>query len=220
MATRTYEIKGKYTDGTDYTAGTFTVSDGTNGTNGTNGKNAITYLLTIETEQPVQGAQKTLLLENFSSQELEFNDTFFSVCKYDTDKSYIGIWAVQSVVESNVTCVLISFIITTGATGQKGADGTNGTNGKDGADGVGFYYTTDASTGTSGISTLLSQIMPSGIKVDDFLVNANGKVCQVTEISGTNVSAQYRTSIKGATGATGAPGATGKGIVSVQVVEV
>lgn len=220
MATRTYEIKGKYTDGTDYTAGTFIVSDGTNGTNGTNGKSAITYLLTIETEQPFQGAKKTLPLVNFSSQELEFNDTFFSICKYDTDKSYIGIWDVQSVIESNVTCVLISFIITTGATGQKGADGTNGTNGKDGADGVGFYYTTDASTGTSGISTLLSNIMPSGIKVDDFLVNANGKVCQVTEISGTNVSAQYRTSIKGATGATGSPGATGKGIASVQVVEV
>ena len=128
MATRTYEIKGKYTDGTDYTAGTFTVSDGTNG--------------------------------------------------------------------------------------------TNGTNGKDGADGVGFYYTTDATTGTSGIYTLLSQIMPSGIKVDDFLVNANGIVCQVTEISGTNVFAQYLTSIKGATGATGSPGATGKGIASVQVVEV
>lgn len=214
MATRTYEIKGKYTDDTDYTAGTFTVSDGTNG------KSAITYLLTIETEQPIQGAQKTLPLGNFSSQELEFNDTFFSICQYDTDKSYIGIWGVQSVVESNVTCVLFSFIITTGATGQKGADGINGTNGKDGADGVGFYYTTDASTGTSGISTLLSNIMPSGIKVDDFLVNANGKVCQVTEISGTNVSAQYRTSIKGATGATGSPGATGKGIASVQVVEV
>lgn len=214
MATRTYEIKGKYTDDTDYTAGTFTVSDGTNG------KSAITYLLTIETEQPAQGAQKTLPLGNFSSQELEFNDTFFSICQYDTDKSYIGIWGVQSVVESNVTCVLFSFIITTGATGQKGADGINGTNGKDGADGVGFYYTTDASTGTSGISTLLSNIMPSGIKVDDFLVNANGKVCQVTEISGTNVSAQYRTSIKGATGATGSPGATGKGIASVQVVEV
>lgn len=220
MATRTYEIKGKYTDGADYTAGTFTVSDGTNGTNGKNGKSAITYLLTIETEQPFQGVQKTLLLENFSSQKLEFNDTFFSVCKYDTDKSYIGIWVVLSIEKSNVDCVLFSFIITTGATGQKGADGTNGTNGKDGADGVGFYYTTDASTGTSGISTLLSQIMPSGIKVDDFLVNANGKVCQVTEISGTNVSAQYRTSIKGATGATGSPGATGKGIASVQVVEV
>lgn len=217
MATRTYEIKGKYTDGTDYTAGTFTVSDGTNGTNGTNGKSAITYLLTIETEQPVQGAKKTLLLENFSSQELEFNDTFFSVCKYDTDKSYIGIWAVQSIVESNVTCVLISFIITTGATGQKGADGTNGTNGKDG---VGFYYTTDTTTGTTPISTLLSNIMPSGIKVDDFLVNANGKVCQVTSIQGNTVSTGYRTSIKGATGATGSPGATGKGIASVQVVEV
>ena len=170
MATRTYEIKGKYTDGTDYTAGTFTVSDGTNGTNGTNGKDAITYLLTIETEQPVQGAQKTLPLGNFSSQELEFNDTFFSICQYDTDKSYIGIWGVQSVVESNVTCVLFSFIITTGATGQKGADGTNGKNGKDG---VGFYYTTDTTTGTTPISTLLSNIMPSGIKVNDFLVNAN-----------------------------------------------
>ena len=217
MATRTYEIKGKYTDGTDYTAGTFTVSDGTNGTNGTNGKSAITYLLTIETEQPVQGAQKTLPLGNFSSQELEFNDTFFSICQYDTDKSYIGIWGVQSVVESNVTCVLFSFIITTGATGQKGADGTNGTNGKDG---VGFYYTTDTTTGTTPISTLLSNIMPSGIKVDDFLVNANGKVCQVTSIQGNTVSTGYRTSIKGATGAAGSPGATGKGIASVQVVEV
>lgn len=220
MATRTYEIKGKYTDGTDYTAGTFTVSDGTNGTNGTNGKSAITYLLTIETEQPVQGAQKTLLLENFSSQELEFNDTFFSVCKYDTDKSYIGIWAVQSVVESNVTCVLISFIITTGATGSPGKNGTDGKNGKDGADGVGFYYTTDTTTGTTPISTLLSNIMPSGIKVNDFLVNAQGKVCQVTSIQGNTVSTGYRTSIKGATGATGSPGATGKGIASVQVVEV
>lgn len=214
MAKRTYEIKGKYTDGTDYTAGTFTVSDGTNGTNG---KDAITYLLTIETEQPFQGAQKTLPLGNFSSQELEFNDTFFSICQYDTDKSYIGIWGVQSVVESNVTCVLFSFIITTGATGQKGADGTNGTNGKDG---VGFYYTTDTTTGTTPISTLLSNIMPSGIKVDDFLVNANGKVCQVTSIQGNTVSTGYRTSIKGATGAAGSPGATGKGIASVQVVEV
>lgn len=217
MATRTYEIKGKYTDDTDYTAGTFTVSDGTNGTNGTNGKNAITYLLTIETEQPFQGAQKTLPLGNFSSQELEFNDTFFSICQYDTDKSYIGIWGVQSVVESNVTCVLFSFIITTGATGSPGKNGTDGKNGKDG---VGFYYTTDTTTGTTPISTLLSQIMPSGIKVNDFLVNAQGKVCQVTSIQGNTVSTGYRTSIKGATGAAGSPGATGKGIASVQVVEV
>lgn len=219
MATRTYEIKGKYTDGTDYTAGTFTVSDGTNGTNGTNGKDALVYPNVIQTNAPTIGAMKVLVSTDFNRTPV-INDEFIGVCQYETNKSFIAVWRVQLVSGENVTCNIVNFVITTGATGQKGADGTNGTNGKDGADGVGFYYTTDASTGTSGISTLLSNIMPSGIKVDDFLVNANGKVCQVTEISGTNVSAQYRTSIKGATGATGSPGATGKGIASVQVVEV
>lgn len=219
MATRTYEIKGKYTDGTDYTAGTFTVSDGTNGTNGTNGKDALVYPNVIQTDAPTVGAMKVLVSTDFNRTPV-INDEFIGVCQYETNKSFIAVWRVQLVSGENVTCNIVNYVITTGATGQKGADGTNGTNGKDGADGVGFYYTTDASTGTSGISTLLSNIMPSGIKVDDFLVNANGKVCQVTEISGTNVSAQYRTSIKGATGATGSPGATGKGIASVQVVEV
>ena len=219
MATRTYEIKGKYTDGTDYTAGTFTVSDGTNGTNGTNGKDALVYPNVIQTNAPTVGAMKVLVSTDFNRTPV-INDEFIGVCQYETNKSFIAVWRVQLVSGENVTCNIVNYVITTGATGQKGADGTNGTNGKDGADGVGFYYTTDASTGTSGISTLLSNIMPSGIKVDDFLVNANGKVCEVTEISGTNVSAQYRTSIKGATGATGSPGATGKGIASVQVVEV
>lgn len=219
MATRTYEIKGKYTDGTDYTAGTFTVSDGTNGTNGTNGKDALVYPNVIQTGAPTVGAMKVLVSTDFNRTPV-INDEFIGVCQYETNKSFIAVWRVQLVSGENVTCNIVNYVITTGATGQKGADGTNGANGKDGADGVGFYYTTDASTGTSGISTLLSNIMPSGIKVDDFLVNANGKVCQVTEISGTNVSAQYRTSIKGATGATGSPGATGKGIASVQVVEV
>lgn len=219
MATRTYEIKGKYTDGTDYTAGTFTVSDGTNGTNGTNGKSALVYLNVIQTDAPTVDAMKVLVSTDFNRTPV-INDEFIGVCQYETNKSFIAVWRVQLVSGGNVTCNIVNYVITTGATGQKGADGTNGTNGKDGADGVGFYYTTDASTGTSGISTLLSNIMPSGIKVDDFLVNANGKVCQVTEISGTNVSAQYRTSIKGAMGATGSPGATGKGIASVQVVEV
>lgn len=219
MATRTYEIKGKYTDGTDYTAGTFTVSDGTNGTNGKDGKDALVYPNVIQTDAPTVGAMKVLVSTDFNRTPV-INDEFIGVCQYETNKSFIAVWRVQLVSGENVTCNIVNYVITTGATGQKGADGTNGTNGKDGADGVGFYYTTDASTGTSGISTLLSNIMPSGIKVDDFLVNANGKVCQVTEISGTNVSAQYRTSIKGATGATGAPGATGKGIASVQVVEV
>lgn len=216
MATRTYEIKGKYTDGTDYTAGTFTVSDGTNGTNGTNGKDALIYPNVIQTDAPTVGAMKVLVSTDFIRAPQE-NDFFIGVCQYDTNKSFIAMWAVAGVDGRNATCVIVSYVITTGATGQKGADGTNGTNGKDG---VGFYYTTDTTTGTTPISTLLSNIMPSGIKVDDFLVNANGKVCQVTSIQGNTVSTGYRTSIKGATGAAGSPGATGKGIASVQVVEV
>ena len=216
MATRTYEIKGKYTDGTDYTAGTFTVSDGTNGTNGTNGKDALVYPNVIQTNAPTVGAMKVLVSTDFNRTPV-INDEFIGVCQYETNKSFIAVWRVQLVSGENVTCNIVNYVITTGATGQKGADGTNGTNGKDG---VGFYYTTDTTTGTTPISTLLSNIMPSGIKVDDFLVNANGKVCQVTSIQGNIVSTGYRTSIKGATGAAGSPGATGKGIASVQVVEV
>lgn len=216
MATRTYEIKGKYTDGTDYTAGTFTVSDGTNGTNGTNGKGALVYPNVIQTNAPTVGAMKVLVSTDFNRTPV-INDEFIGVCQYETNKSFIAVWRVQLVSGENVTCNIVNYVITTGATGQKGADGTNGTNGKDG---VGFYYTTDTTTGTTPISTLLSNIMPSGIKVDDFLVNANGKVCQVTSIQGNTVSTGYRTSIKGATGAAGSPGATGKGIASVQVVEV
>lgn len=216
MATRTYEIKGKYTDGTDYTAGTFTVSDGTNGTNGTNGKDALVYLNVIQTDAPTVGAMKVLVSTDFNRTPV-INDEFIGVCQYETNKSFIAVWRVQLVSGENVTCNIVNYVITTGATGQKGADGTHGTNGKDG---VGFYYTTDTTTGTTPISTLLSNIMPSGIKVNDFLVNANGKVCQVTSIQGNTVSTGYRTSIKGATGAAGSPGATGKGIASVQVVEV
>lgn len=216
MATRTYEIKGKYTDGTDYTAGTFTVSDGTNGTNGTNGKSALVYPNVIQTDAPTVGAMKVLVSTDFNRTPV-INDEFIGVCQYETNKSFIAVWRVQLVSGENVTCNIVNYVITTGATGQKGADGTNGKNGNDG---VGFYYTTDTTTGTTPISTLLSNIMPSGIKVDDFLVNANGKVCQVTSIQGNTVSTGYRTSIKGATGAAGSPGATGKGIASVQVVEV
>lgn len=102
-------------------------------------------------------------------------------------------------------------------------DGPQGSPGAAGAAGVGFYYTTDSSTGTSGISTLLSNIMPSGVKEGDFLVNAVGKVAEVTEISGNNVSAQYRTSIKGEkgdTGPAGSPGAAGKDGATISTCEV
>ena len=213
MATKTYEIKGKYTDGTDYTAGTFTVSDGTNGTNGTNGKDALVYktVLNAVAGAPVIGATLNLVEGNFNRTPVA-RETVMVIYKATAAENRTFIVLADMIDTKSAT--ITSFVETTGKTGAAG------TNGKNGNDGGGFYYTTDASTGTSGISTLLSQIMPSGIKVDDFLVNANGKVCQVTEISGTNVSAQYRTSIKGATGATGAPGTTGKGIASVQVVEV
>lgn len=96
-----------------------------------------------------------------------------------------------------------------GPAGATGATGPQGPAGAAGKDGVGFYYTTDATTGTSDIVTLLSQIMPSGIKINDFLVNAQGKVGQVTSISENTVTAAYRTSIKGAKGDKGDTGATG-----------
>lgn len=216
MATRTYEIKGKYTDGTDYTAGTFTVSDGTNGTNGTNGKDALVYktVLNAVAGAPVVGATLNLVKGNFNRTPVA-GETVMVIYKATAAENRTFIVLADMIDTSSAT--ITSFVETTGKTGAAGADGTNGTNGKDG---VGFYYTTDTTTGTTPISTLLSNIMPSGIKVDDFLVNANGKVCQVTSIQGNTVSTGYRTSIKGATGAVGSPGATGKGIASVQIVEV
>lgn len=129
----------------------------------------------------------------------------------------------STIVESN------TFSIPDGPQGPQGNPGAQGAPGATGAPGVGFYYTTDASTGTSGISTLLSNIMPSGIKVNDFLVNAVGKVAQVTEISGNAVSAQYRSSIKGekgntgpagSPGAQGAPGVAGKDGATISTCEV
>lgn len=213
MATRTYEIKGKYTDGTDYTAGTFTVSDGTNGTNGTNGKDALVYktVLNAGAGAPVIDATLNLVEGNFNRTPVA-GETVMVIYKATAAENRTFIVLADMINTKSAT--ITSFVETTGKTGAAG------TNGADGKDGVGFYYTTDTTTGTTPISTLLSQIMPSGIKVDDFLVNDNGKVCQVTSIQGNTVSTEYRTSIKGATGAAGSPGATGKGIASIQVVEV
>lgn len=122
MATRTYEIKGKYTDGTDYTAGTFTVSDGTNGTNGTNGKDALVYPNVIQTDAPTVGAMKVLVSTDFNRTPV-INDEFVGVCQYETNKSFISIWRVQLVSGENVTCNIVSYVITTGATGSPGATG-------------------------------------------------------------------------------------------------
>ena len=122
MATRTYVIKGKYTDGTDYTAGTFTVSDGTNGTNGTNGKDALVYPNVIQTGAPTVGAMKVLVSTDFNRTPV-INDEFIGVCQYETNKSFIAVWRVQLVSEENVTCNIVNYVITTGATGSPGATG-------------------------------------------------------------------------------------------------
>lgn len=210
MATRTYEVKGKYTDGTDYTAGAFTVSDGTNG------RDALVYktVLNAVAGAPVIGATLNLVEGNFNRTPVA-GETVMVIYKATAAENRTFIVLADMIDTKSAT--ITSFVETTGKTG---AAGTNGTDGKNGNDGVGFYYTTDTTTGTTPVSTLLSQIMPSGIKVNDFLVNAQGKVCQVTSIQGNTVSTGYRTSIKGATGAAGSPGANGKGIASVQVIEV
>lgn len=221
MATRTYEIKGKYTDGTDYTAGTFTVSDGTNGTNGTNGKDALVYLNVIQTAAPTVGAMKVLVSTDFNRTPV-INDEFIGVCQYETNKSFIAVWRVQLVSGENVTCNIVNYVITTGATGQKGADGTNGldalttmfiptlTTGEIGENvtfetdsfnrnpeiGDRFYCPVDLPNNRSGIATF------GVISVDS--TNTGTALLLYTET----------------TGKTGAAGAQGKGIASVQIVEV
>lgn len=78
--------------------------------------------------------------------------------------------------------------------GEKGNTGATGPQGPEGPDGVGFFYTTDAST-SGDLSTLLSQIIPSGIKVKDNIINAVGRIFNVDSISGNTVNATYIGSI-------------------------
>ena len=82
----------------------------------------------------------------------------------------------------------------TGPQGPAGATGATGPQGPEGPDGVGFFYTTDAST-SGDLSTLLSQIIPSGIKVKDNIINAVGRIFNVDSISGNTVNATYIGSI-------------------------
>ena len=82
----------------------------------------------------------------------------------------------------------------TGAQGIQGPAGATGPQGPEGPDGVGFFYTTDAST-SGDLSTLLSQIIPSGIKVKDNIINAVGRIFNVDSISGNTVNATYIGSI-------------------------
>lgn len=221
MATRTYEIKGKYTDGTNYTAGTFTVSDGTNGTNGTNGKDALVYPNVIQTAAPNVGAMKVLVSTDFNRTPV-INDEFIGVCQYETNKSFIAVWRVQLVSGGNVTCNIVNYVITTGATGQKGADGTNG------LDALTTIFIPTLTKGDTGeIVTFETDSFNRYPEIGDRFycpVNLPNNISGiatfgVTEVDSTNTGTTLLlyTETKGNTGATGAQG---KGIASVQVVEV
>lgn len=221
MATRTYEIKGKYTDGTDYTAGTFTVSDGTNGTNGTNGKDALVYLNVIQTAAPTVGAMKVLVSTDFNRTPV-INDEFIGVCQYETNKSFIAVWRVQLVSGGNVTCNIVNYVITTGATGQKGADGTNG------LDALTTIFIPTLTTGEIGENvTFETDSFNRNPEIDEKfycpvnLPNNRSGIATfgVTEVDSTNTTTALLLYTE-TTGKTGAAGAQGKGIASVQVVEV
>lgn len=221
MVTRTYEIKGKYTDGTDYTAGTFTISDGTNGTNGTNGKDALVYPNVIQTAAPTVGAMKVLVSTDFNRTPV-INDEFIGVCQYETNKSFIAVWRVQLVSRENVTCNIVNYVITTGATGQKGADGTNG------LDTLTTIFIPTLTTGEIGENvTFETDSFNRNPEIGDIfycpvnLPNNRSGIATfgVISVDSTNTGTalvlfQYTT------GKTGAAGAQGKGIASVQVVEV
>lgn len=221
MATRTYEIKGKYTDGTNYTAGTFTVSDGTNGTNGTNGKDALVYPNVIQTGAPTVGAMKVLVSTDFNRTPV-INDEFIGVCQYETNKSFIAVWRVQLVSGENVTCNIVNYVITTGATGQKGADGTNG------LDALTTIFIPTLTTGEIGENvTFETDSFNRNPEIGDRfycpvnLPNNRSGIATfgVTKVDSTNTTTALLLYTE-TTGKTGAAGAQGKGIASVQIVEV
>lgn len=215
MATRTYEIKGKYTDGTDYTAGTFTVSGGTNG------KDALVYPNVIQTNAPTVGAMKVLVSTDFNRTPV-INDEFICVCQYETNKSFIAVWRVQLVSGGNVTCNIVSYVITTGATGQKGADGTNG------LDALTTIFIPTLTTGDTGeIVTFETDSFNRYPEIGDRfycpvnLPNNRSGIATfgVTKVDSTNTTTALLLYTE-TTGKTGAAGQQGKGIASVQVVEV
>lgn len=221
MATRTYEIKGKYTDGSDYTAGTFTVSDGTNG------KDSLVYPNVIQTGAPTVGAMKVLVSTDFNRTPV-INDEFIGVCQYETNKSFIAVWRVQLVSGENVTCNIVNYVITTGATGQKGADGTNGTNGSNGLDALTTIFIPTLTTGEIGKNvTFETDSFNRNPEIGDRFYcpvnlpnNRSGiATFRVISVDSTNTGTALLLYTE-TTGKTGAAGAQGKGIASVQIVEV
>ena len=215
MAARTYEIKGKYTDGTDYTAGTFTVSDGTNG------KDSLVYPNVIQTDAPTVGAMKVLVSTDFNRTPQK-NDFFVGICQYDTNKSFIAMWSVTTVESENVNCVIVSYVITTGATGQNGVNGSNG------LDALTTIFIPTLTTGEIGENvTFETDSFNRNPEIGDRfycpvnLPNNRSGIATfgVISVDSTNTGTSLLLYTE-TTGKTGAAGAQGKGIASVQIVEV
>lgn len=215
MATRTYKIKGKYTDGSDYTAGTFTVSDGTNG------KDSLVYPNVIQTAAPTVGAMKVLVSTDFNRTPQK-NDFFVGICQYDTNKSFIAMWSVATVESENVNCVIVSYVITTGATGQNGVNGSNGLDAlttifiptlTTGEIGENVTFETDSFNRTPEIGDRF--YCPVNLPNNRSGIATFGAISVDSTNTGTALLLYTET-----TGKTGAAGAQGKGIASVQVVEV
>lgn len=224
MATRTYEIKGKYTDGSDYTAGTFTVSDGTNGTNGTNGRDALVYktVLNAVAGAPVIGATLNLVEGNFNRTPVA-GETVMVI--YKTTAAENRTFIVLADMIDTKSATITSFVETTGKTGATGKNGVNGSNGL------------DALT-TIFIPTLTTGEIEENVTFETDSFNRNPEIgdrfyCPVNlpnnrsgiatfgviSVDSTNTGTALLLYTE-TTGKTGAAGAQGKGIASVQLVEV
>lgn len=158
------------------------------GENGTDGKNTLLYAIVISiTEVPTEGQEISVTTNNFN-REPELGEPCCIVLSGSGSiegRSWIGYSAVSEIDGANAKMLIAFFVETTGKQGANGAAG---------AAGVGFFYTTDAST-SGNLSTLLSQIIPSGIKVKDNIINAVGRIFNVDSISGNTVNATYIGSI-------------------------
>lgn len=158
------------------------------GENGTDGKNILLYASVISiTAVPTEGQEISVTTNNFN-REPELGEPCSIILSGSgsiAGRSWVGYSAIFEIDGAN-TKMLIAFFVET--TGKQGANGAAG------ATGVGFFYTTDAST-SGDLSTLLSQITPSGIKVKDNIINAVGRIFNVDSISGNTVNATYIGSI-------------------------
>lgn len=158
------------------------------GENGTDGKNMLLYASVISiTAVPTEGQEISVTTNNFNREPKlgEPCSIILSGSGSIAGRSWVGYSVISEIDGANAKMLIAFFVETTGKQGANGAAG---------AAGVGVFYTTDAST-SGDLSTLLSQIIPSGIKVKDNIINAVGRIFNVDSISGNTVNATYIGSI-------------------------